>query len=537
MFRSVECPNDYYLWAMMKYAASLLSFLLLYFVDNSAQVPGTDTLFSANELIYFSDLEEISFLNYLAGKPDYLTMIAAVNPRTDQRELELYRDWIDEILSNIRVKKFERMNEEKKIERIQKYIGKSLLLSYEYKADFDDLFRSGQYNYFTAASLYAFVLDRLQIPYEIYEMSNYIYLIAYPGDRNIGIETTRPGYRYFMFDHETRTDFVEFIHNRGVVDDMTYRNTSTRDLFQQYYFADYPLTIREMIGMLYLNSALDRMAVNRPDESFAQLEKAFILYPSYKCQYLLLLELNNYLVTREYRNPLYLGYLIKASRLIGYGMDRETIENYLKDIVNTVLVREEDDEDFEFIYDYLQKYLRDGELKRELSYLYLYESGRMEFNNTRYGKALDFLEPAFQIHPEDERVRDLLARSLGGYSLMVSPSLVLEKIRHYDTAFTAVTGEGIYLMVKIRTALSLCGEAFQMQNGHAGEKYMAEFEKLMDRNPEAGVDNLLVGRSYSSAAIYYYREGMISRSREVLEKGLYYAPDNIELKLKLRSFQ
>ena len=522
---------------MVKYILPVILYLLIYPGPVRAQFSGVDSLFKADDLYFFSELESRSFNGFLEGKPDYLAMIASINPNTSKRELELYRDWVDEIITNIREKKFDQLSREKKIERIRKYISKALLVSYKHEADFDDLFRFGTYNYWTAAAVYAFILDQFGIPYEIYEVPTHVFLVAYPGDEKIRIETTRPGYQYFMFDHDTRTDFVEFIHEQEVIDDMTYRNISTRDLFEQFYFADYGLTLREMIGMLYLNSAVEMMVQKRMEHSYAQLEKAFILHPSYKSQYMLIAQLKNYLSNMDYHKPLDLGYLIKASRLMDYGISREIIESYLSDIVNTVLVREEDPEEFRYIYKYLMESLEDEELKSGFTYLYLFESGRMEFNDTRYGKALDFLEPACQIRPHDERIQDLLARSLGGYSLTVSPGLILEKIMRYDTAFTTVMDEGIYLLVKLQTYLSLFGEAFQLQDGQAGEKYMAEYERLMDDNPEAETDNILIGRAYSSAAIYYYRKGSISRSKQVIEKGLLYAPENIELKLKLKSFE
>ena len=59
----------------------------------------------------------------------------------------------------------------------------------------------------------------------------------------------------------------------------------------------------------------------------------------------------------------------------------------------------------------------------------------------------------------------------------------------------------------------------------------------MDENPDAGVDRYLIGRSYSSAAIYYYRIGQVSKSEQLVRKGLQYAPDNIDLKLKLGTFR
>lgn len=513
--------------------------MILFFVliNSRAQIPGIDTLFRANELVYFSELEKSSFRDFLDGNPDYLSMIAAINPDTDERELKLYREWVDEIIRNIRSKKFDQLSEENKIERIKRYVIKALLISYEYKADFDDLFRFGNYNYFTAAAIYSFILDQFGIPYEIYELPTYIKLVAYPGDQQIAFETTKPGYQFFMFDHETRINFVKFIHKQGVIDDITFSNISTRNLFEQYYFAGYGLTIREMIGMLYINSAVDLMLGDRNQDSYAQLEKAFILHPSYKSQFLLLVNLNNYLLKMDYHNPLDLGYLIKASRLIDHGVDRKLIETYLEDIVNTVLVKEEDQEGFDYIYEYLQDYLLDENLKINFTFHYLHQSGRLAFNNARYAKALDYLEPAYDIRPEDKRIRSLLVRSLGGYSTVNSPGFVLEKIQQYDTAYTKITGEGIYLMVKLQAFLELSGEAFQLQDGQWGEYYMVEFEKFLDENPETGIDQILIGRSYSSAAIYYYRKGRVSKSRQVLERGLSYAPGNIELMLKLDSFE
>lgn len=522
---------------IVKRPYSLILILLLALMNSRAQIPGIDTLFRANELVYFSDLERKTFGNFLDGNTDYLAMIAAIDPNTDERELGLYRDWLDKIIGDIRKKKFDQLSEESKIERIRKYVSKALLVSYEYKASFDDLFRFGNYNYLTAAAIYAFILDQFGIPYKIYEMSTHIYLVAYPYEQQIAFETSTPGSPFFIFAHQTRTNFVEFMHRQGIIDDMTYRNTSTRDLFEQYFFAGYGLTIREMIGMLYINSAVDLVLEDRTGDSYAQLEKAFILHPSYKSQYLLLVHLNGYLLKMNYHDSLDLGYLIKASRLIDYGVERELVETYLKDIVNTVLVKEEDQEGFENIYEYLQMNLPDEDLKRNFTFHYLYQSGRMEFNNARYARALDYLEPAYDIRPEDERTKDLLARSLGGYSMVVSPGFVLEKIRKYDTACTAIKSEEIYLMVKLQTCLVLFGEAFHLRDGQTGEQYMAEFEKLLDENPETGIDHILIGRSYSSAAIYYYRKGMINKSLHLLKKGLSYAPDNIELKLKLSSFE
>ena len=511
--------------------------LLLGSMGLTAQFEGVDTVFRADGLTYFSPLEKKAIADFLNGHPDYLAMIAAINPGTSERELGLYREWINETIEEVRGSRFEKLSNENKIGRIQKYISRSLLLNYRSDANFDNLFRDGSYNYFTAASLYAFILDQLGIPYEIRENPSYIYLVAYPAAEKINIETTEPGFRFFMLDYNTRENFIDFIHGQGIIDDRTYDSGNRKDLFQRYYFADYGLSIRDMIGMLYLNSAVDLLEKQRKDDAYAQLEKAFLLYPCYRTQFMLLVNLNSYLLNLDSRNLGQLGYLIKASRLIHYGVDRRLLQEKLNGIVDRVLVREEDPKGFKYIYDYLMDYLEDEELRKNFTFRYLYQRGRMEFLDARYEKALEYLEAAYLLHPEDEATQDILARSFGGYALTNSPRLVLDKIRHYDSVFTGITDEGVYLLVKMQTYLSLFGEAFQLQDRKTGEKYRLLFEKLMDENPDAGVDRYLIGRSYSSAAIYYYRIGQVSKSEQLVRKGLQYAPDNIDLKLKLGTFR
>ncbi len=499
----------------MRISLHMLIAGMLIWGSAKGQIPGVDTLFKANDLIYFSEVEKDAFHEFFKGEPDYLAMICALNPSTDERELKIYREWLDDVANIIRDKKFDKLSEEKKIEHITKYVSKTLLIQYQHAADFSELFRYGSFNYITAAAIYSFLLDRLGIPYEIHELPTHLYLMAYPETKRIRFETSKPGHQYFMPDHEIRTNFVDYLHKQGVIDTRTYQNNSIRDLFQQYYFAGYSLSIQNMIGMLYLNSAIELIVDEKNVDSYSQMEKAYILHPSYKSQYMLLLELNRYLLNMDYHNPLHLGYLIKASRLIDFGISREVVEDFLSDIVYTVLVKEEDRESFMYIYKYLMEFLRDKELKNEFSFLYLYESGRMEFNQNRYGKALDFFESAYQIKPDDEDVSELLTRSLAGYYLNVSPAIVLEKIQLFDSSYTAVTQEELYKVVKIQTFLQLFGEAFQLQDGVTGERYMFKFEKLLSENPEAEIDQQLIGRSYSSAAIYYYRSGQVKKSRQV----------------------
>ena len=502
-----------------------------------AQIQGTDTLYRASDLFYFSVPERESFGRYFDGRPDYFEMLIAVNTTGNETDAEMYLLWIRDIVQQIRDQKFDRLNEVKKINQITKTVNETLLIKFEHQSRFIDLFSNGKYNYFTAASIYAIVLDQLEIPYEIREVTTSIILIAYPDSEKIPIEISGPGSPFFMFAHDTRNNFVVFLVESGTIDEAVFTSTTSRVLFDRYYFANYGLSIREMIGMLYLNSAISYMNKSEPSNAYYQFEKAFILHPSSKTQYLLLAHLNNFLLDLDYYNPRDLGYLIKASRLIGYGITRERIFDILKDIVREVLIDKQDTEGMKYIHDYMQEYITDETLRNDFSFLYHHETGRIQYNDQQYSTAMMFLESAYSMKPEDEHNNDLLARTLGGYSLNANPGMVLEKIRLYDSAFTGIIDHEIFLMIKLNTCLAFFGEAFQLQDVKNGEHYMAVFEEMAGQHPGISIDYLAVGRSYSSAAIYYYRQGRIQKSREVLERGLKYAPHNVELKLKLKSFE
>ena len=258
--------------------SALISFVLM--TGSLAQIQGTDTLFRPSDLFYFSTLEGESFSQYFDGK-HYFKMIITIDANSRENELEIFHDWIMDIIQEIRHNKFDRLSKAKKINEVKKSVINALLTSFDHQSSFNDMFRFGKYNYYTAASVYAIILDQLDIPYQIREVSNSILLLAYPNVEQFTIEIEGPVSQFFAFAHDTRSNFVEFLRESNTIDDAAFSSTTSHVLFERYYFADYGLTIREMIGMLYLNSAIDYLNRSEPANAYYQFEKAFILYPSH----------------------------------------------------------------------------------------------------------------------------------------------------------------------------------------------------------------------------------------------------------------
>jgi hypothetical protein len=78
------------------------------------------------------------------------------------------------------------------------------------------------------------------------------------------------------------------------------------------------------------------------------------------------------------------------------------------------------------------------------------------------------------------------------------------------------------------------GTAYDLGKATEGEIYKNLFEGLMAKFPDLAIDNDLLGRSYSMAAVYYFRKGITSRAKSIIDKGLTYAPNNRELLTRKR---
>lgn len=76
-------------------------------------------------------------------------------------------------------------------------------------------------------------------------------------------------------------------------------------------------------------------------------------------------------------------------------------------------------------------------------------------------------------------------------------------------------------------------QAYELNQPETGKEYKQRFEEGYKQNSTAEegylLDRHLIGRAYSIAAVYYFRKGQTAFSRQLLDKGLQYAPGNLEL--------
>lgn len=494
-------------------------------------------LFHVEDLYYHSAFEYQVFDELEDGNRDYLALITCINPGTTEQEMAAYRRWIAKIAASIGSDRFERSSEEKKIEAISSYLSANIFMQYDQMSTFDDLYRTGRYNYISSACLYAFIMDELKIPYIIRESSSHLYLLAWPLSQKIIVETTIPEYRHFMFDYNARVDFVKYLRNINVIDEVTWRVKSTRELFEKYFYPQKDFTVKELSGLQYMYRAMEDIDNRALKSAYLNLKKAYYLYPSYKVQYLLLAGYYSFMDSADYTNTEGQVFLGEGPRLIPTGFNFGYYLQRFGVITDIYLFDREDISEYDRLYRFLAERINDQHLRDELSFLYYYETGRYYHNSGKFELALDNIEKAWDIRPADKDLQILFVSTLAGYAVTTGSSELIPRLEFYDEEYKIEERNDIFVMVKMHTYLQYAGESFQLQDVAAGESYMSKFEALYQDNPDIGINQDLVGRSYSSAAVYYFRKGSSDRSKQMIMKGLQYAPDNVELQLKMESFK
>ena len=76
------------------------------------------------------------------------------------------------------------------------------------------------------------------------------------------------------------------------------------------------------------------------------------------------------------------------------------------------------------------------------------------------------------------------------------------------------------------------GMEYSLNNPTEGDKYKAEFESHRKRLPNVSINSNLIGQSYSTAAVYFFRKGQTAKAKAIIAKGLEYAPGNYELQIR-----
>lgn len=503
-----------------------------------AQDNGSDTLVYIDEIAYSGTYEKKEFHRYFtAEEEDFLSLFLASTADLDESLAMQYQQDFYIFLSDLKYKTPATLSAKRRIKSIYKLTHDHYFSKYEIRTSFADIFKNGNFNCVTASALYGIILQQCNIPFHVRETPVHVYLVSFPGNEEIKIESTDPLAGYLSFDLRMKKQYIDYLRKNKFISENEYAVTSTDDLFNKYYFADQQITLKELVGIQYLNNAAYLFNDRKIKEGYHELEKSYLFYPCKRTEFLMMISLAEIVSKETFDTLENVEYLVKLTRFNKESITPQMIRDEFSRITITHLINRSDVDHYEKIYHYLESRIHRKEYIDEISFIYHYERGRFLLNRGRTKEALPFFEEAYRINPDNAEAQvafvQTLANSMQVMGTREAAGLAEQYANHYESLKTNIVFNNLRVMLYLGTAM----DYFDQGDVIGGDKYLLKFETLHSIYPGGDISFELIGKAYSSAGMYFFRKGNYKKAKEYIERGLVLSPQNPILLYCLTSFE
>jgi tetratricopeptide (TPR) repeat protein len=502
--------------------------LSLFMLATMTILRAQDSLVFHHDLQFSSNFEQEAFDRLARKDIDVFALLMANGNLVTENKIKeyslLFQKQVDALKKQISGKKPERQTK-----MVYDEFEKRFLKKFELNSRFEEVFYNGQYNSVSATALYAMAFERMSIPYSIKEEPTHVYIVAYPQQERIVLQTTTSTATHMVMSPAFKLEYVKTLKAQKVI---TGRETEqdVNTLFDRYYFGNQmDIDLVKLAGIQYLNEGLVYVGERKFEEAFAKLEKAYFLYPSERVAYTLLVTGIMAFADRKVMDSGHAVMLSKISRFIGFNITEESICREFGLVTEKLLFTEGRTQEYDQYFKVLISHINNEKLKDELSFIYYFESARAYHNRGRHTESLPFLEKALTLKPQHLDVQAMFLWAIA-LELQDHPEQEAEKmIEGYAQRFPELQKNNLFGKLQGAVYLTYFYRNYADGKIKEGERYRLLFEKVADQYSTVRMDPNQVGEAYSAAAVYYYKKGQVAKARALIETGLKYAPGSYEL--------
>jgi tetratricopeptide (TPR) repeat protein len=495
----------------------------------------SDKTIYVNELV-FNSLQEADLFKavYQDKSEDYFSLNYLVKKEVNASKIEAAKAKVAKKIENFNSRNIKSKAEKKIVKIIYKEVHAEFLKKYELNNHFDDVFNSGYYNCLSATFLYAFILEALEIPYQINRLPNHVNITTYPETHQIIIEATDPVKGYFAYDTKFKQLYVANLVTYKLIDKIETETLSTAHLFEKYYHSNDQVSLKELIGSQYYNDGIYLTDEKKNEAAIQQLEKAIALHPSLNTAHILMSLYAKEIEDTDYSNKTHFEYMLRLLRYSDMGIDQESVIYELDKVRRNYLTNKNDTLYFKEAYTRVDSSIHSDSLKLKVKQYYFISLGDYYYNDLRYELSNQFYLKTLNSGAITAKVEDLYIRSLIFHVEDFSnKQMALDYLINGENAYPKIKEHRLYLSYKAEILTWLLMQKYQQNNVKEGELFRNELEQILD-SEDVKINENNLGIAYSGVGAYYFKHGNRSKAREMFKKGLEYAPENYELTSRLK---
>jgi hypothetical protein len=488
-----------------------------------------------DSFITYNSEAEKTLINSAQTPDDYIKL--AIASELGETETNIV---YNKFLQDIKQLKLESIDGEKAGKRAAKIydvVRSFFLKDYEHNTKFVDLLVNGKYDCLDASILYAFVLEKLNIPYQITQYPANVFVVAYPGTANIQFNTVDLTKGIYVFTADSKQQDIIGLIKGKYIDQSYVERVGVDEAFNEFFYGKEHITFKEAVGMLYFERAMMELRTDKSTDAYSDFCKSDMLFPDKKNDYF-----KNTLMTNMAYNFTY-DDLKDWQALMGLVNNdnvsadvKKFVQFKFDDILNTKLLKEGQKAKVDEIYNYLHSNLADTAIRKKIDEDYLSENANYSYITSNYPQALDYIEKDYILDTNNPIVTSqfvqLIRQNFTGSNGSEQNINLLNK---YTTRYPALLKNPEISASYIYNISYLAYFAFVREDGAAGEKYMKMMIHALDTYPNhSDAYNMQIANVFGKASEYYFRKQGKRKCLEVINAGLKYVPDSDILLRKLK---
>lgn len=103
--------------------------------------------------------------------------------------------------------------------------------------------------------LYAIILEKYRIPFDIKEKPTHVYLVTYPDDENILLETTNPR-GFYVPDEKAKQEYLEGLITMKFTTRAYVNSVGQANAFNEFFYNNENISLNQLAGLQYHNHAI-----------------------------------------------------------------------------------------------------------------------------------------------------------------------------------------------------------------------------------------------------------------------------------------
>lgn len=481
----------------------------------------------SQKLEYQNDFEQSAFENLDNGTSDNLMLLMSASGDATQAQYTDVTKRIDDLVESLNPSRFAKYSYSKKVKKIFEAVQKELLIKYQLENQFAEVFENGNFNCVSATALYALVLERFEIPYEIIETPGHVYLVATPDGERLVMESTDPLGGYLQLNEKFIKNQLQSLVAMKVITAEEMNSPDLGEILDELYPSE-SIGLRELVALQYANQSI----YDFEDENFVSSKnnaaKARRLYPHTRFDAMIYSALLQELVKRDYASPDYGKQFLEFSKVDTTAEHATMVAEEFRFMAYECLFSLDNPTIPEQIYAELENGWKPGEENRDIVFTrallicnYLIKKG--EFN-----EAWPYAQSAMDVYPENLDAISQFSAIVGYKIGMGGFPQPLDSMRAYMDTYPVLQDNKLWLSAYGNALIEHIYEELGVSYSNNVKREVVEFEKLMDGEPDLGVTHNNIGVAYTRLALKQFNRSK-SEALKTIETGLKYAPGNKDL--------